>query len=122
MNTKQKLLIERLRLEVICPTKARVLCGKNNIRILRSNYRFLSDDEVPLWKWSEMFKDADLNLRLVLRKIIKKEIGNNFDIKDGTYSGYLGVTSDHWIEVVKTKSNETDKRRTKQSHLEKVAA
>ncbi len=122
MNTKQKLLIERLRLEVVCPTKARILCGKSGIRIMRSNYRFLSRDEVPLWKWHDMFAEVGLNLRLVLRKLIKEETGNNFDIRDGTYSGYLGVTSDDWIEVVKTESKKTDKNQAKHPRLEKVVA
>lgn len=89
---------------------------------MRSNYRFLSRDEVPLWKWHHMFNEVGLNLKLVLRKLIKEAIGNNFDIKNGSQSGYLGVTSDDWIKVVKTKSNETDKRRTKRPRLEKAAA
>lgn len=87
---------------------------------MRSNRRFLKRDEVPLWKWYEMFNEIDLNFKDVLRKLIKEEIGSNFDIKDGSYSGYLGVTSDDWIEVVKTKSNETNKRGPQRLRLEKV--
>lgn len=122
MNTTQRQLIERLRLEVICPTKARVLLGKNDVRIMRSNHRFLKRDEVPLWKWYDMFNEVGLNLKSVLRKLIKDEIGGNFDIKDETYSGYLGVTSDNWIEVVKTKFNGTDKKAATRLRPERIAS
>ncbi|TSC67478.1 MAG: hypothetical protein CEO19_202 [Parcubacteria group bacterium Gr01-1014_73] len=64
------------------------------------NYRFLGRDEVPLWRWYELFHKADLNLEIELRKLIKSEIGSDFDIKEESESGYLGVTSDTWIEVV----------------------
>ncbi len=73
-----------------------------------------------------MFNTVGLDLKSELRKLVKKEVGGDFDIKDGSHSGYLGFTSDNWIEMMKTESKESNKgqlkKLLKRRHFEKVAA
>lgn len=110
MNTKQKRLIERLRLEVVCPAKARIKRGKNEVTLMSCNYRFLGRDEISLRHWHKLFRKAGLNLEIELSKLVKSEIGSGFDIKKESYSGYLGVTSDTWIEIVKIRQSRKDRK------------
>ena len=94
--------IESLRFQVVCPAKTKVLFeGEERVTLVSSNYRFRGRDEKSIWDWYQIFKEADLDFKIELMKLVKQELGENFYIRKRNYSGYLGVTSDTWFEVVK---------------------
>jgi phage-related protein len=100
---KQALLIEEVRLMLVCPAKAEFLPGKKTISttVVNSNYRYCGEGQRTLWTWLDLFDKAKLNFEDELRKLVKMELGNNFDIRKKSSSGYLGVTSNTWIEIYK---------------------
>lgn len=99
---KKKDCIEALRLEVICPAKARARQEKSDIiELVSSNYRFLGTNEKSLSDWHGVFRRSGLNFEAELQKLVKLEFGKNFEIRKREYSGYLGVTSDTWFEAAR---------------------
>ncbi len=100
MNEKQKQLLEALKLMVVCPAKGRVIMEEKPGKLVSSNYHFLGRNELSLWKWLNLFKYVELNLETELRKLVKQELGVGFEITKKEFSGYLGVTSDTWYELV----------------------
>jgi hypothetical protein len=99
MNKKD--LREQLRLEVVCPAKAKVLGGESPVTLMNSNYRYLRNGERSLWTWDELFSDAGLILQEELETLVAQEIGIGYSVRRQSFSGYLGVTSNTWYEVIK---------------------
>jgi hypothetical protein len=97
---KRRKLRKALLLEVICPAKSRILWKKPDMILIRANYRFLGRER-SVYEWYEEFNRLGLSLQSELRKLVKREFGQGFDIKKQEYSGYLGVSSDRWYELVK---------------------
>lgn len=98
-NKRRRKLRQALLLEVVYPAKSRRK-GQRGTILMRSNYRFLGEGVSSLWSWKKDFGSVGLDLENELRKLVKKVFGKRFDIKEKSYSGYLGVTSDTWIEIV----------------------
>ena len=75
-------LIESLRLQVVCPAKARVkLHRKKDVELISGLFE--------ICRWEKMFSRVDLDLEKELRKLVKKEIGKRYDFQRKYFSGYM---------------------------------
>ena len=103
MNRKEK-LIERLRLEVVCPAKSRMVQkNKSHFITLLTTSRYFDHNEGSLSDWLDLFEKEKLNLYTELEKLVKREIGQEFSIEEESFSGYLGVGSHTSMVLVKKK-------------------
>jgi hypothetical protein len=82
------------------PAKGRLLRGDIDITLIRTNSRQLGSHEWSRREWAAAFQSAGLSLRDELGQLVKTEIGESYSIEDHSFSGYLGVTSDHWYSLV----------------------
>lgn len=103
MTKKQKELIESLRLEVICPAKSKNARGIKRITLMQTSWRYFEfrEDEKSFWQWRKDFADIGLDLECELQKLIKQEIGENFQARQHHFSAYLGFGTNTWYELEK---------------------
>lgn len=96
-------LVEALRLEVICPAKSRIIFSQGKDCVLTSSNPRFRGRERSVDEWIKWFSRFDLTFESELRKLVKQELGEKFDIHFFTFSGYLGTASDHGFELVAIK-------------------
>lgn len=99
----QKRLIDDLFVEVVSAVKerARRMRKGESVILMRNNHRFRGRDERSVYEWERAFANAGLDLRHELEVLVLEHIGPEFAVRADECSGYLGVTSDSWLEVVR---------------------
>ena len=103
MTEKEK-LIESLRLEVICPAKSRMFLRIEDKSRVLIHGRSDSNDVRTHWKWSTLFSKAGLNLEEELQKLVKSEIGEDYDVVYDHFQSYMHSFTSY--EIVRKKSKE----------------
>lgn len=89
MNASTSDLIESLKYSTVLPLKDPLRTSQT---ILQSNRRELGNNQKSLDQWKKLFEDNGLNLIIELKKLVKSELGENYDIEyNATQGGYLGV-------------------------------
>ncbi|MCR4328366.1 MAG: hypothetical protein NUV53_02500 [Patescibacteria group bacterium] len=100
--TKRQLR-EQLKLGVVFPAKAKICSGQKSFTLTQSNHRLLGEGEKSLWNWLALCEEAKVDIDAELRVLVRRHIGRDYDVKLKKFSGYLGVASNIWYEVVKRK-------------------